>query len=102
MTRILMTLTVAMVLALSGFSTAPVFATESTSKVKVEVNGLVCDFCARALEKTFKKMGSVEDISVNLTTKIITIDLKEGSKLTDTDIKKAVNDAGYAIKEIQR
>jgi len=48
-----------------GFS-API------TTVTVKVNGLVCDFCARALEKIFSKQDSVENIEVDLTTKMVT------------------------------
>ncbi len=68
----------------------------------VSVNGLVCDFCARALEKVFGKEEAVKAIDVNLDTKIITINFKEGQTLSDERIKDLITDAGYNVEGIHR
>ena len=73
----------------------------ANNKVYVDVNGLVCDFCARALEKVFSKQKAVSSIDVNLDTKVITIDLKDGMQLEDSMISKLVNDAGYSVIKIR-
>ncbi|MBX2833669.1 MAG: cation transporter [Micavibrio sp.] len=70
--------------------------------VKVSVNGLVCDFCARALEKTFGKQEAVEDIGVDLDTKIVTVNLKEGQDMDDERIKELITDSGYNVEGITR
>jgi len=75
------------------------FAAET---ITVKVKGMVCDFCARALEKTFKKQDSVAGIDVDLTSKIVTIALKDGASLEDDTIERLVTDAGYNIEEISR
>ncbi len=82
----------------------PVYAEEAVSSgdVRVSVNGLVCDFCARALEKVFGKQEAVENINVNLDTKIITINFKEGGKLDDETIKSLIQDSGYNVEAINR
>lgn len=66
----------------------------------VSVNGLVCDFCARALEKVFGKQDAVNDIDVNLDSKIITIDFKDGQRLDDETIKQLIQDSGYNVESI--
>lgn len=72
----------------------------SSGDVHVSVNGLVCDFCARALEKVFGKEEAVKGIGVNLDTKIITINFKEGQSLDDERITKLIKDAGYNVEDI--
>tara|TARA_E500000331_G_scaffold183724_1_gene176890 strand:- start:287 stop:535 length:249 start_codon:yes stop_codon:yes gene_type:complete len=47
------------------------FANHSAGTVYADVNGLVCDFCARALEKVFLKREAVESIDVDLDEKVI-------------------------------
>lgn len=74
--------------------------TNITGDVHVNVNGLVCDFCARALEKVFGKQNAVNDIDVNLDTKIITIDFKDGQTLDDTTITQLITDSGYNVDSI--
>ena len=74
----------------------------SSGDVHVSVNGLVCDFCARALEKVFGKEEAVKGIDVNLDTKVITINFNEGQSLDDETITKLVTDAGYNVEGIHR
>ena len=44
--------------------------------LNISVNGLVCDFCARSIEKIFSKKESVQSININLEKMLITINLK--------------------------
>lgn len=69
---------------------------------KVSVNGLVCDFCARALEKVFSRQEAVENINVDLDSKIITVQFKEGQSLDDATLKALITDAGYNMEGINR
>lgn len=80
----------------------PVIAGHGGKHVFVTINGLVCDFCARSMEKVFLKREQVSDIKVDLTTKVVTIGLKQDSDLTDADIQKSITDAGYTVVGIKR
>ena len=73
-----------------------------SKQINVFVNGLVCDFCARSIEKIFKKDDSVSDIEVNLEKMLITIYVNENKILNDKTIKKLINDSGYDVTEIYR
>ena len=64
------------------------------------VNGLVCDFCARALEMTISKKDEVESINVDLKDKVITINFNENQRLENSVITQLINDAGYTVREI--
>ena len=77
-------------------------ASNQSDTVYAHVNGLVCDFCARALEKTISKQESVKSIEVNLTDKIITINFNKGKKLDDSIIKELIEDSGYSVRKIIR
>lgn len=70
--------------------------------VHVSVNGLVCDFCARALEKVFGKQEAVKAIDVNLDDKIITVNFVDGKTLDDETITKLITDSGYNVEGIHR
>ena len=76
--------------------------TISTGDVHVSVNGLVCDFCARALEKVFGKEEAVKGIDVNLDTKMITINFNKGQSLDNETITNLITDAGYNVEGIHR
>jgi copper chaperone CopZ len=68
----------------------------------VSVNGLVCDFCAQALEKTFGKKEEVKAIDVNLDTKIVTVNFNDGMNLSDEVLTQIITDAGYNVEGIHR
>ena len=70
--------------------------------LSISVNGLVCDFCARSIEKLFSKKESVKSINVNLEEMLIRIKLKKGKSLNDSIITKIITDSGYDIREIRR
>lgn len=88
------------ILTLSSFPFTP--AQAETNSIRVDINGLVCDFCARALEKVFGKQESVRSIDVKLNEKLLTIHLKGEDTLDDATITKLVNDAGYDVRKIHR
>ncbi len=82
------------------------YATENASKASeggsayASVNGLVCDFCARALEKTFSKKEEVNSIKVDLDEKIVTINFNSDQQLDETTITQLITDAGYSVEKI--
>ena len=76
------------------------FGNDHSSTVYAYVNGLVCDFCARALEKTIGKNDAVKSIKVDLRDKIITINFNENKKLENKIIEQLIADAGYSVREI--
>ena len=94
-------LTLAFITAFVSLSAAAETPTR-TGDALVTVNGLVCDFCARALEKVFSKEAAVKAIDVNLDTKIITINFNDGQSLTDDRVTELVLDSGYNVEGIER
>jgi copper chaperone CopZ len=79
------------------------FETIANAKiVTVDVNGLVCEFCASTIEKTFKKKDEVESIKVDLDTKKVTINFKENQNLSDEGIKEIIRGNGYNVEKINR
>lgn len=81
-------------------TSVPAFA--NGTKAVVHINGLVCDFCARSLEKTFGKRAEVSGIQVDLTAKTATIDFKDGQSIDDSTITGLITDSGYAVVGIDR
>ncbi len=70
--------------------------------VSVGLNGLVCDFCSIALNKTFKKRDEVRGTYVDLDTKLLSIVLTKGETLSNEDIVNLVKKAGYTATKITR
>lgn len=75
---------------------------ETGSKIDIHVKGLVCDFCARSVEKTFGKIKAIDSVTVDLDTGIISLTLKEGEILSDEKIAKLIKANGYALESIER
>lgn len=70
--------------------------------VNIKVNGLVCDFCARAVEKVFSKKEEVSAINVDLDNGKITIAMKDNKSINDEDLTKLIKDSGYDLVKIDR
>ena len=94
-------LTLAFITAFVSLSAVAETSTR-TGDALVTVNGLVCDLCARALEKVFSKEAAAKAIDVNLDTKIITINFNDGQSLSDDRVTELVLDSGYNVEGIER
>tara|TARA_B100000965_G_scaffold210668_1_gene176036 strand:- start:467 stop:889 length:423 start_codon:yes stop_codon:yes gene_type:complete len=53
----------------------------------VDVNGMVCDFCARGIEKTFYKDKDVKKVNVSLENGIVLIAYKNSKNINIEEIK---------------
>ena len=80
---------------------APVAApSQSGVVVQLTVDGLVCNFCASNITKTFTKLPEVSAVYVNLAAKAVLLQLKEGQKLPEEQTKQIVTDAGFNLRAI--
>ena len=68
----------------------------------VVVEGMVCDFCAQAIQKVFLKKEQVAGITVDLDNQNVIIALKEDTDITDNIIEDLFINAGYNVSEINR
>ncbi len=82
---------------LMGVST---FASAKT--IEMDVNGLVCAFCAQGIEKTLKSLPATEAVFVSLENRIVAVKLRDGNDIDDDTLRKAIKDAGYTVVAIHR
>lgn len=68
--------------------------------ITVQVNGMVCAFCAQGIEKKVRALPQVEDVYVNLKQKVVAVQVKEGQVLSTDTLTTLVKDAGYDVKQI--
>ena len=68
----------------------------------VAVEGMVCDFCAQAIEKVFMKREEVAGINVNLDDQNVIISLKSEKDIENTTIEELFLNAGYNVQTIDR
>jgi len=92
--KVLSTDSVAKTTGSTGVTTAPL-------QYRVEINGLVCDFCARALEKVFGREKEVKSIKVNLAAKHIVLNMKNRQPISEARVKKLVTDSGYQFVKME-
>ena len=68
-------------------------------KKKLYIEGMHCASCASNIEKSLKKVAGVKDASVVLMLKRGTVEAEDS--VSDADLKKAVERAGYKVSKIE-
>lgn len=86
---------------LATLAAAAAFAAQAET-VKIKVDGMVCAFCAGAIEKKMKANKETAEVFVSLENKIVAVAQKPGQKLDDAKLKAQIADAGYEVKGIER
>jgi len=79
-----------------------VASSATAATIEMNVNGLVCAFCAQGIEKKLRKLPATADVVVSLEQRLVAVSLKVGQDISDADLRKALTDAGYKVIDIQR
>jgi mercuric ion binding protein len=77
-------------------------ATLDARSLRIEVNGLVCAFCADGITKAFKTEAATADVFVSLEDKLVAVQLKDGQDISDDVARTLLTEAGYTVVGIQR
>jgi hypothetical protein len=70
--------------------------------IVADVLGVVCDFCALAMNKIFGKREEVAAIYVDLDTKALSLVLVPGASMSDQTIADLAVQAGYRVAAVRR
>jgi copper chaperone CopZ len=70
--------------------------------IEMDVNGLVCAFCAQGIEKTLKGFAATDGVLVNLEHRLVAVALKDGADIDDATMRQALTEAGYTVVSIRR
>ena len=70
--------------------------------IVADVLGVVCDFCALAMNKIFGKREEVAALYVDLDTKALSLVLAPGASMSDQTIADLAVQAGYRIADVRR
>lgn len=70
--------------------------------IELKVYGLVCGFCAQGIEKTLRQNPATADVVVSLENKLVAVATRDGQDISDADITRAIKDAGYEVRGIER
>lgn len=77
-------------------------STAGARTIEMDVNGLVCAFCAQGIEKTFKARPETEGVLVSLEHHLVAVKLRDGTDIDDASLRKTLADAGYTVVTIRR
>ena len=67
----------------------------------VSVKGMVCDFCARGISKTFLKDKDVKRIDVDLDNGKVVIAFSKAKEITFSEIEKKILSNGQNMSDLQ-
>ncbi len=70
--------------------------------IEMQVNGLVCAFCAQGIEKNLRKQSATEDVFVSLKDGLVAVALKAGASVTDESLRELLREAGYTLVDVRR
>jgi Cu+-exporting ATPase len=73
-------------------------AIDDTVNKSLKIEGMTCAACAKAVERVTRKLDGVTEANVNLATEKLSINY-EASMVRLSDIKKAIEQAGYKALE---
>jgi len=90
--------------------TAPTYADEkqeapqtlNDTNIVLTLDGMSCEPCAHTVKKAMNKQENVIDTLVTLDDQKVQIDLKDGTNLSDEEIKEVIDWAGYDLITIER
>ena len=88
---------------------APMFAVSifaanasQAKTITINVDGLVCAFCAQGIEKKMKAQSATDKVFVSLEKKVVAVLLKDGQDIANDKLKTEITAAGYVVKGISR
>jgi copper chaperone CopZ len=89
-----------MLVSLYGISQAQTENKDLKGKIKVEVDGLACPFCAYGLEKKLKNMEGVSKIEIDVENAFALLTVEEGKTVSENIIRENVKLAGFTARKI--
>lgn len=66
-------------------------------KKTLKVEGMTCSHCEKAVKEELRNLPEVLDVKVDLTSGQVEV---TGDNLEDRRLKKAIDEAGYEVKNI--
>ncbi len=70
------------------------------TEYRMRVDGLACPYCAYGIEKKLKAIDGVGKIDVNLNEGLVIVDVAEGTRLTEPQMKKLFQDSGFTYRSM--
>jgi copper chaperone CopZ len=91
-----------MAVALLAAAGAVAAAKPAPATIEMDVDGLVCAFCAQGIEKKLRKQEATADVLVSLEHKLVAVALKPGQDIGDKVLDEVLTEAGYSLRGVRR
>jgi copper chaperone len=65
-------------------------------KVILEVNGMSCEHCVKAIKNSLSEIDGIEKVDISLEEGTVTVEY-DSSKVEIENIKNIIEDAGYEV-----
>jgi mercuric ion binding protein len=75
--------------------------TLADTTIKASVNGMVCAFCAQGIDRNLRGTGVAQDVYINLSKKIVAMELKPNSNFSTEKFTALVKEAGYDVTKVE-
>jgi len=66
----------------------------------VGVDGMACPFCAYGIEKKLKALDGVASLDIHIEKGTVDVHLDQGGKVTPDDLERAIEKAGFEIRDL--
>ena len=74
----------------------------AATSIKAEVNGMVCAFCAKGIEKKLNTIPEGKFAFVDLKNRVVVLELKEGQEVPLEKFTQLIQDAGYTVSKVEK
>jgi len=86
----------------AGLAAAAQPPSQSATTIEMDVDGLVCAFCAQGIEKKLRKEAATANVFVSLEHKLVAVALKPQQDIADEALKTLLTEAGYTLRSVRR
>ena len=73
----------------------------AATSIHAEINGMVCAFCAKGINKKLREQESTQDVWVDLKSRMVIVELKEQKTMSLEAFTKLIKDAGYDVTSVE-
>lgn len=73
----------------------------AANSIYAEINGMVCAFCAKGINKKLREQESTQDVWVDLKSRMVIVELKEQKTMSLEAFTKLIKDAGYDVASVK-
>jgi copper chaperone CopZ len=77
-------------------------AAEDQAVYTLQADGLACPFCAYGIEKQLTRIDGVESVETDVKSGTVVITMKPGATLDEADANRAVEAAGFSMREFRK